>query len=659
MGVARVYGWLLGITVWLAGGLGGVLCSARPSLARKFSYAAACAGSAAGIAGLLLRQKDGKTDRLEAWSVVPGLRLEFRTDDTSAFFLLLTFAVAAVVSLYAIGYTAREQGNQAVVSGVGWNLFLVSLASVFAADNAFTFLVAWECMTVFSFLLMLSDAGKPAVRHAAFVYIAMTRAGTVLIVLAFLGFYLFTGRLEFDAWRTFGPSLDAWKKHVLFFLAVVGFGTKAGLMPFHVWLPRAHPVAPSHVSAIMSAVMIKAGIYGMVRTTSDFLGGFPSAAAAAVWTAIGLVTAGVAILYGFSENDMKKFLAYSSCENAGVIAAGLGISSLLSAAGENVPAVAAMAAALLHVWNHAFTKAALFMAAGAVHMSARERNVNRLGGLVRRMPWTAASFLAGSVSLSSLPPTGLFISEWMMFQAIFRLASDGDRPGWTIAAGLAAAALALTGALAAAAAVKQFAVAFLALPRSAQAEHAREVSPLMRIATVVSAACAVSAGLFPGTLLLLSFRASGVRPDAVLFQPPVALTVALCIGVFSLLAAVAVIPWAARKGVRREETWNCGVPLEPSMSFTGGSFSHSVVVMFHALFRSERTVELRGEHPDFPRRIVHRLRTDGVADTLLYRPVVRRIVSAAQRLRAIQSGNLNLYLLYMIASIIFLLFYIR
>jgi hydrogenase-4 component B len=556
--------------------------------------------------------------------------------------------------------------------GAGLNLFVLSMAAVVTVDNGLTFLLAWELMSFVSFLLVMLEHEKEDVRRAGFVYVVMTHGGTVFIILAFLTLFVSTGSLQFGAFESAGPQLADWRKSLIFLLAFVGFGTKAGIIPLHIWLPRAHPAAPSHVSALMSAVMIKTAVYGLLRVCYDFLGGGPAWWGAAL-LATGVVTAVIGILYGLAENDMKRFLAYSSVENMGVILMGIGSSLLFFSYGHRLLGALALTAALFHALNHAIFKGLLFMGAGSVLYATHTKDLSRLGGLIRRMPWTASLFLIGGLALSALPPLNGFMSEWATFRSLMHLAFDMENPWWNVIGGVAAAALGLTGAMVAGAMVKHFGVAFLAMPRTPQAEHAREVPLTMRLGMAILAAGAFLFGVWPGLAIgltepfvgkHLAVQMTGEAMLRIPFadRPAESLSLA-AVGV--ALAAVMSLTfillrlWVGKSDNRVDETWNCGTPLQPSMEYTGTSFSHPVLVIFRWLYRPQRTVVADGGHPYFPTRVRHRLHVHAVIEAKLYRPLMQWAVKLSQRIRTIQSGNLQSYLAYMIITLIVLLIWVR
>ncbi len=405
-----------------------------------------------------------------------GFSLSWRIDGLGLFFALLVLAISVPVTLYAIGHRRHERIGFPG-SGLLHGMFVLSMVGVALAGDAFTFLIAWETMSLASFGLVLADHRRAEVRSAAWVYLVMTHTATACITVAFLLLANNAGSLAFTAWAAAAPVLDPRLGDVVFILGLIGFGTKAGAIPFHVWLPRAHPVAASAVSALMSGVMIKLGIYGLVRLGFDWLAPGPLWWGALI-IVIGAVSAMLGVLYALMQHDLKRLLAYHSVENIGIILLGAGVALVARSTGAGGLVVIGLSAALFHVVNHAVFKALLFLGAGAIDSAVATREVGRLGGLVHRMPVTALCFFVGSAAISALPPLNGFASEWLTFQALLGL-GRGLAPSATALVPLVAGGgLALTGALAVACFVKAFGISFLGLPRSQAAATAREVGPL-------------------------------------------------------------------------------------------------------------------------------------------------------------------------------------
>ena len=468
----------------------------RPALAQRFATATLGFGAALGLAGAVLALSGQEA----AWSAPwPTLRASFslRVDALSAFFLLPVFLLPALASVYGLGYWPQAvHGARSIRLQLCFGLVTGAMTLVCVAANAVLFLVAWEVMALAGFLLVFTEHEKPEVQRAAFVYLASAHAGNLALFALFALLGRLAGSLEFAAMAGLdgGGPLAGW----IFGLALFGFGLKAGLVPFHFWLPGAHAAAPSHVSAILSGVLLKTGIYGLLRVTGLFEN--VPAAWGGVVLAAGAASAILGVAFALAQHDVKRLLAYHSVENLGIIAMGLGLALLGRSSGNPALVVLGFAGAVLHVVNHALFKGLLFLGAGAVHHATGTRELDQLGGLARTMPITAALFLAGAAAISGLPPLNGFASEWLVFLASFQ-AVLAPGPGVGPLAGLAAPALALVGGLAAACFAKVYGTTFLGHARSHHAERGHEASPTMLVSMATLAAACLAIGLFPAAWL--------------------------------------------------------------------------------------------------------------------------------------------------------------
>src|SRR5512143_1797655 len=430
---------------------------------------------------------------------LPDLPFHLRLDLLSGYFLVVIGLLAFFVSIYSLGYVKGYLGHRPVTSLIAfYSLFLAGMFFVVLADDALFFLIAWEMMAAASYFLVLFEDERLENRRAAFLYLVVAHVGAIAILLSFgvmaglaTGFKGFEG-YTFDAMRE--TELPAGWATVAFLLAFFGFAAKAGVIPLHVWLPEAHPVAPSNVSALMSGVMLKTAIYGIVRVAFDLIGDFPW-----WWGAIvlvfGLVSAVMGVLYALMQHDLKRLLAYHSVENIGIILIGIGLAMIFTSFDMSLLAALALIAGLYHTLNHAMFKGLLFMGAGAVLHATHERNMEEMGGLIHVMPWTAALFLIGCVSISALPPFNGFVSEWLTFQA-FLLSPALPSPLLNLLIPLGAALLALTGALAAACFVKAFGVTFLGHWRGHHRPNVHEADWFMRIGMIMAAFTCLLLGIF-------------------------------------------------------------------------------------------------------------------------------------------------------------------
>ena len=598
---------------------------------------------------------------------LPWLPWQVRLDALSGFFLLPIGLVGVAVALYGPGYVREfaHGGDSLPVLGGFTGLFIAGMSLVVVADDAFLFMVAWELMSVSSYFLVSFQHEQAANRRAAFLYLLMAHIGGLSILLGYGVLAGFGHGFAFDALR--GAELSPLWASVAFGLAFLGFGMKAGLVPLHAWLPEAHPVAPSHISAMMSGVMLKVAVYGFIRFVFDLIGTLQWGWGVAV-LAVGSVSAVMGALYALQQNDLKRLLAYSSVENIGIIFIGLGLSLVFFSSNHHLLGVIALVAALYHAINHALFKSLLFLGAGAVLHASHERDMEHMGGLLRRMPWTGLFFLIGCISISALPPFNGFVSEWLTFQAALQ--------AWHLDSGvlrslvpIAAAMLALTGALAAAGFVKAFGVAFLGQARSRHVRRAREVAPGMRAAQAWLALLCLLLGVLPVPVINLidavprqlfgtgleQATAHGwlwltpIAPETASYSPPLVLLVLLLVGGGVLF----LVRRFGLPGTRRADAWDCGFsPPDARMQYTGTAFAQPMRRVFRPLFRVDETVEGEGEN----RR--YRLQVSDRTWALLYAPVAMGVQRAARRITWLQSGSVRAYLGWSLATLLVLLWVI-
>jgi hydrogenase-4 component B len=537
--------------------------------------------------------------------------------------------------------------------------FLLSMIVVVTASTGFAFIAGWELMTLFSAGLILIDGDSPERRHNVFIYLLMMHAGAAMVVASFFLFLPFSHGLEFESIRKGSAVLPMAMRTLIFLLAFVGFGTKAGLIPLHLWLPRAHPIAPSPVSALMSGVMLKTAVYGFVRFAFDFLGGGPSWAGYPVLF-VGAVSGLLGVLYAIGEHDLKRLLAYHSVENIGIIYLGLGTSLVFLAHQAPVWAALALIAALLHTFNHALFKSLLFLGAGAILNAAHTVDLEELGGLLRRMPVTGATFLIACCSIVGLPLFNGFISEWLIFRS-FLAGSLLTNTKAQIVLPLMVGVLALIGGLAAACFVKVFGVAFLGRPRSAEAERASEAPLAMRGAMALLAAGCMLIGILPGVFLRpLASLAQGLVPGAGVPEETVAIARVIP-WIAAAVIGITVVAAALERARRVVPTWGCGLTeLTSRMQYTSTAFSKPIRFVFTPVYRPDRSIErLPTDQPYFASSIsYHSARTTSYEKTL-YRPLVDLFLYAAHQLRRLQTGNIQVYLLYIFLTLVCLLVYLR
>ncbi len=669
--------FLLLFAGYVAGLLLPLCCPAKPRIQNILAHGSA--GLASG-AGILL----GVTGLFapEPWtasvqSTLPFLTFAIRIDPLAALFVLTISLVGLAVSIYALGYVTEFYGRASIaVLGSLFNGFLLSMTLVVIADNGIFFLIVWELMSLLSYFLVVTEHGKAEVRYAGLFYLIMTHVGTAFIILAFLIFFQGGGSFSFEAFRHPDQPLSEWMRTLVFLMALIGFGTKAGIVPLHVWLPYAHPAAPSHISALMSGVMIKTAIYALVRVYIDFLGGqFPWWWGFVVLV-IGAVSALLGVMYALMEHDLKSLLAYHSVENIGIILLGLGAGMIFQTYGLTEFAALGLLAALYHTINHAMFKALLFLGAGSLLYATHTRNMEEYGGLLRRMPWTGVFFLIGAVSISALPPTNGFVSEWLVFQSLF-LSFHLPTVLLKLMLPLAAAMLALTSVLALTCFAKAFGISFLALPRSSHARQAEEVPITMRIAMGLLAVVCVLLGLTPMVVVpmldrvvapfaglsiegkVLALDGWALAPVNVEFSSLSPMALALLLIALSALGLLLVVAFGGLVKQRYYKTWGCGINLTARMEYTATGFVQPIKRVFGAIYQPtvKLETELLEESRYFAKRRQFEFHIEPVFQKYLYDPVVAFFIGMAERLRVIQGGSLHLYLAYIFVTLIVLLLF--
>ncbi len=664
--------FLLMVGGYGAGALGALL-RRRGGAARALTAAGAMVGAAAGLGLGLDVLLAGAAFGLELpalLTIAGGFAL--RLDALGAFFLVVISLVALPAALYGAAYSEVYEGRRSLpLLGVMLNLFLLTMSLVSLADNVVTFLAAWEGMSLTSYFLVMTESDEPETLRAGGWYLAMTQFGLAFLLATFL-LLAGDGGTSFGELRAVAPSLSPAVRAAVFLLALVGFGSKAGLVPLHVWLPLAHPAAPSHVSALMSGVMIKMGVYGLLRVGLDLLGGGPAWWGGLVLAA-GALSALLGVLYALMEHDLKRLLAYHSVENIGIIFIGLGTGWMFQSYGLGTLAALGFVGGLYHTINHACFKSLLFLGAGGVLHATGSRNMEELGGLIKRMPRTALFFLVGAAAISALPPLNGFVSEWLVFQALLGGAAI-PRSEVAVLMPVAVALLALTSGLAAACFVKAFGITFLGMPRSGEADRAREVPLAMQCGMAVLALACVALGLgafamVPALGAVLAGQ-SGMPPVAVAFSLRLPLEVPgavgrmsptfLLLGLVLLLAAVplALRLFGAARGLRVSDTWGCGrIAQTPRMQYTATAFAEPLRRVFAELYRPSEDLSI-DFHPDsryFVQSIEYRTRILPWFERYLYEPVIAWVKVWAARARAVQSGSVHAYLSYLVAALVALL----
>jgi hydrogenase-4 component B len=583
-----------------------------------------------------------------------GLEPAFGIDGLSGFFLA-TIALVALASLaYGREYLRGTRGEPWLI-GLG-GLFLLSLGGVVTARDPSIFLASWELMTIAPAAAILVRRRDAEARHVVFVYLAITHLGGVGVWISLLTLAHYGALADPGALTGQGAAVQT----LVVVAALVGFGTKAGLAPLHTWLPRAHPVAPSHFSALMSGVMVKVAIYGLIRVLFEWAAPVP------LWVgmvllALGLLSALSAVLLALVQRDLKRLLAFSTIENVGIVALALGASLVFLWQDDRTWAGLAFAAALLHTLNHALFKSLLFLAAGSIERAAGSLDLDRLGGLLRRMPWTGGAFLLGAAAIAGVPPLNGFVSEWLVLQSLVHV-GFGPSLGTGLAGGIAATGLAATAALALYCFVKAAGLVLLGEPRTEKAAAAVEPGRAMRLAPVLLAGACVAVAALSGLLLPALVKLAPGSP-AVASHPSLELP-----GTGSLpspwllvgLAALTAVAWRLR-GSRRADpvpAWACGQRVEPSLRWTSAGFAKPLVLVLQGVLRPAREVEVVREG-GLVETVGYRGEIPHLFDVHLYRPLLSRALAVAATMRRLQSGNVRAYAAYLLLLVLTLLVLVR
>ncbi len=626
--------------------------------------AGAAGGSCLGLLAAIQALVTGTTVSVELPWRLPMASWSIAIDPLSAFFLIPVLGLSALAAVYGAGYWRPPDVPRSTGSAWLWfNLLVASMAMVLVARNGMLFLLAWELMTLASFFLVTLDDDSSSARQAGGIYLIATHVGTAFLLVLFLMLGDRSGSLDFARFLD-APARTATGAGALFLLALIGFGVKAGFMPMHVWLPEAHPAAPAHVSALMSGAMIKLGIYGLLRMLGYI--GPPSPWWGWTLLLIGLVSGLLGVLYALAQHELKRLLAYSSVENMGIIACGLGIGLLGVSYHLPFVAVLGFGAALLHVLNHAMFKGLLFLGAGAVAHGAHTGAINRLGGLLKRMPWTGSAFLVASVAIAGLPPLNGFVGEFLLYLGSLRAATLRD-PAQAIAGVAVIGGLALIGGLAAACFAKAFGIVFLGEPRSEIAREAREPGLLMRIPMLLlAAACLAAALLSPRIFASLA----GILP-ALTGLPPAGVAAEVGLGsaalgrvtiVSGVLLILAILIAALRKAIllRRPAaavpTWDCGYQATTArMQYTESSFAQPISELFRSVLPT-RAAMVEPSGP-FPGESSFATTTPDSFRERVFRPLFQEIGRRFTPFRRIQEGRVQIYVLYIALTLLALLLY--
>ena len=653
------------------------LLSGRSTLGRGLVAASAAIGSIAALALGVLVINSGIPFAFASARLLPLTGIALRLDGMGAFFLVMVGLVGTAASIYAFGYSAQYAGRYSLrLVGAMFNLLLLTLTFQVMADNALTFLVLWEAMSLAAYWLVVTENDQRGTVRAGVWYLAMTHAGFAALIAMFLLLSSADLTTSFDSVRSGAALLSPATRNAVFLLALFGFGAKSGIIPLHVWLPMAHPVAPSHVSAVLSGVVIKMGIYGLLRVLLDLMGGGPAWWGGVVLAA-GAVSALLGVLYALMEHDLKRLLAYHSVENIGIILMGVGAGLIFHSYGLMTLAALGFISGLYHTINHASFKGLLFLGAGSVLHATGTRNMEEMGGLIKSMPWTGLFFLIGAVAISALPPLNGFASEWLVFQSLLGGANI-PRPEVALVMPIAVGMLALTSGLAAACFVKAFGITFLAIPRSQEAEHAHESPPSMLAGMALLAVACIALGLapfvvvpalgrvlvglggLPDTHAAFTLNLSLVTPGNFASMSPtlVALGLLMVLGLVPLVMLIFRVNWRARVG----DSWGCGrVGQTPRMEYTATAFAEPLRRVFAELYRPTKELSI-DFHPDskyFVQSIEYRSEITPWFEKALYGPLLWFIRLSAATVRRMQSGSVHMYLVYVTVALLILLLIAR
>lgn len=632
----------------------------------------ACASAAVAAVTVL---QSGQPIVVNSTQILPLTGITLVLDPLGAVFVVVTAVVAVAATFYGLGYARHGLSTRTAAATLP--LFVTSMLLVPAAGSVATFLWAWELMALSSLLLVLVDhRRREAARSAAQWYAVMTHIGVAAILFAFLMLSAHAGGQTFADIQAHAGGLSPAVRSAAFVLALIGFGSKAGAVPLHVWLPKAHPEAPSPASALMSGAMVSLGVYGIVRMGDGLLGGGPAWWWLAV-IALGVVSALFGALHSATSTDLKRLLAYSTADNMGLVLIGVGASGLFAAEGSPALAALAMVAALLVLVNHAAFKGSLFLSAGSVQVATGTRDLDRLGGLMRRMPVSATIFMVGALAIAALPPLNGFVGEWLLFQSLLHGLAVSST-GVAVAVPIAVAALALTGGLTAAAFVKAMGIGFLGRPRSQEAARAGEVPRTMRFGAGLLAAACVVLGVAPmvvipaieqATLVVIpgvaeplhggvELELTGLR--GVLSPVLLAVGLVLAVGVVVTLPRLLQVrrPQVRRPRVRRSDAWGCGRELQTArMQYTATSFAEPMQRVFNDVLRPAHDLDVShtAESRYFIESIAYRTTIDDAVERRVYGPVIDFFRWWGGRARLLQNGSVHRYLAYGLVTLVVIL----
>ncbi|MBI2471473.1 MAG: hydrogenase 4 subunit B [Planctomycetes bacterium] len=670
--------FIVSLVLYLAGGLFALCLSKWQRIGNFISLVLAAIASCFSIATAVILLSTGATVRLDFSIYHAIIKYNFLIDSVSSYFILAISSISFVAAIYSIGYTQLYINKRDTrFLGFLYNLFLVSMLLVVTANNAVVFMIVWELMTIVSFFLVIFEHENPANMKAGFTYIIMAHVGSALLASAFFIMFAHVGTWDFgfDDFRRIGGSMPMIYKNIVFFLVIIGFGIKAGIFPLHLWLPMAHPAAPSNVSMVMSGVMIKTAIYGFIRFYFEFLAPCPPWWGVVVLM-VGASSAILGILYALMERDIKTLLAYSSIENNGIIIIGIGLSMIFKSYNLMALSSLALMAGLYHLINHAVFKSLLFGGAGNIYYATHTKNIEELGGLIKRMQITAPLFLIAALSISAIPPLNGFISEWFIFQSLlngFNIPSVIIK----IVTIICGAVVALTGALVATCFIKAFGISFLAMPRTEHAKHAKEVPVVMYVSMGLLAGLCVFMGLFPSTIMVAINRVNTqilginivnaltsydwlqmktVSTNFTELSSKSAAVFGLILLAITFGALTLIRPGFIRKSY---ETWTCGRSPEPRLEYTATAFTRPFKTIFSNLYRPRREVSTEYSVPNyFVKSISYISEVSPIFERYFYGPVSRFVLDISTKVRWVHTGSIHIYLTYIFITLIILIIFV-
>ncbi|MCP3875977.1 MAG: hydrogenase [Desulfobacteraceae bacterium] len=649
--------FFISILIILIGGFLSLVLSQHVKLAKSvavFSISAGCLWGLIDVVTKLLQSVSGAA----AFKFLNVFSLSFQIDGLSAFFLTAIFAICLLATIYSFHYMDHDQSSVKITANYFfYSLLIISMALVVTASNIITFMLSWEIMSLSSFFLVIYNHHSAENRKAGFLYFVFSHVGAMFIFAAFGIIYGYTGSFGFGSME----SLPEIAKILVFIFTFIGFGSKAGVFPFHIWLPHAHPAAPSHISAVMSGVMIKTGIYGILRIY--MLLDFHTPLFGNIVLVFGAISGVLGVVYALGQHDLKRLLAYHSVENIGIILIGLGIGMIGVSSGNPLMAVLGFSGGILHVLNHSIFKSLLFMGAGMVLHKTGSRSIDALGGLIKSMKITGTTFIIGSLAISGLPPFNGFVGEFLIYIGSFKGVALEN---WAFAMSIfAIISLAVIGGLALACFTKVVGVVFQGEPRTKAAENVDEKGSTMLTSMIILAGACTIIGIFPSVFIQMSIKAVsslGLGLSSVPFAPfeqmASNITHSALIFLVVVLFVIAVRSFFYRgKIVTKSGTWGCGF-TQPTvkMQYTGSSYASFILDFFKPV------APLEEDHPKitgrFPEKTHYKSHVNDIAELHMGTIIVRPILFLFDKLRWIQHGDIHLYIGYILLAIVLLLFFI-